>query len=255
MTDYKPPLQDQIAWVTGAGSGIGRAIAIKLARQGARIASIDIDATAAQITCDGLASPSMAIACDVAHENSVNEACAKLEIDLGAADILVNAAGITYAQSIADHDEHAWQKILDVNLSGPFHMSRAVHATMIARQYGRIVNIASGSGVRVGAGVGAYGASKAGLIALTKALANEGAEAGVTANAVAPGLVDTPMMREHMPETETLEAAVRDSNIANPMGLLLQADDIAHAVAFLCHPDSRGITGQVLHINGGAIMP
>ena len=126
---------------------------------------------------------------------------------------------------------------------------------MITRRHGRIINIVSGSGVRVGAGVGAYGASKAGLIALTKALANEGAESGVTANAVAPGLVDTPMMRMHMPETETLEAAARVSNISNPMGLVLEPEDIAHAVAFLCHPESKGITGQVIHVNAGSIMP
>ncbi len=181
MTNSNQPLDGQIAWVTGAGSGIGRAIANKLAAQGAIVAALDIN--------------------------------------------------------------------------GPFHMSRAVHGAMIARQYGRIVNIASGSAVRVGPGVGAYGASKAGLIALTKALASEGAEAGVTANAVAPGLVDTAMMRKHMPETEMLETAARQSSIANPMGLLLQPEDIAHTVAFLCHPDSRGITGQVIHVNGGAIMP
>lgn len=253
MIDPNKPLDGQVAWVTGAGSGIGRAIAYKLASQGASVAALDINGDAAHATVEKTGGT--ALACDVSDESAVLSVSTKLQNKLGPVDILINAAGITLNQTIASHDEKAWQKILDINLSGPFHMSRAVHGEMIARGRGRIVNIASGSGVRVGAGVGAYGASKAGLIALTKALANEGARAGVTANAVAPGLVDTGMMREHMPETEMLEAAVRESDIANPMSLLLQPEDIAHTVAFLCHPDSRGITGQVIHVNGGAIMP
>jgi NAD(P)-dependent dehydrogenase (short-subunit alcohol dehydrogenase family) len=145
--------------------------------------------------------------------------------------------------------------VLDINLNGPFYMTRAVLAGMLARNYGRIVNITSASAVRVGTGVAAYGSSKAGLIALTKSVANEAAAHGVTVNAVAPGLVDTEMMRNVFPTTAALEAIARNSPIANPMGKLLQPEDIAHAVAFLCHPRSWGITGQVLHVNAGAIMP
>mgnify|MGYP006163113067 CR=1 FL=1 len=253
MLDTIKPLNGQVAWITGAGSGIGRAITHKLARQGAMIAALDICEQAAKTTIDGL--QGIALKCDVSDESDVMLISKKLNKNLGPCDILINAAGITANHRIASHDKKVWQKIIDVNLTGPFHMSRAIHASMITRRHGRIINIVSGSGVRVGAGVGAYGASKAGLIALTKALANEGAESGVTANAVAPGLVDTPMMRMHMPETETLEAAARVSNISNPMGLVLQPEDIAHAVAFLCHPESKGITGQVIHVNAGSIMP
>lgn len=246
-------LNNQVAWVTGAGSGIGKAIAYKLASQGAKIAVIDINPDAAVSTAIEL--EGIHVECNVADQSSVAAASNYLSEKLGTVDILINAAGITHYEAIAHHNEDDWQKILNVNLTGPFHMARVVHSTMIEKGYGRIVNIASGSAIRVGAGVGAYGSSKAGLIALTKALANEGAPFGVTANAVAPGLVDTAMMRAHMPETAMLEQAAQKSDIANPMGLLLKPEEIAHAVAFLCHPDSYSITGQVIHVNAGAIMP
>jgi NAD(P)-dependent dehydrogenase (short-subunit alcohol dehydrogenase family) len=135
------------------------------------------------------------------------------------------------------------------------HVTRAVLGGMLERGFGRVVNIASGTAVRVSAGTAAYAASKAGLIALTKAVAVEGATRGVTANAVAPGLVDTPLMRAVMPTRELLEAAAATSAIANPMGVVLDAEDIAHAVAFLASVASGRITGQVLHVNAGAVMP
>jgi NAD(P)-dependent dehydrogenase (short-subunit alcohol dehydrogenase family) len=142
-----------------------------------------------------------------------------------------------------------------VNLTGAFHVTRAVLGGMIERGYGRIVNVASGTAVRVSPGAAAYAASKAGLIALTKAVALEGAAHSVTANAVAPGLVDTPMTRRLMPTDEALSTAATSSPIANPMGTVLSPDDIAHAIHFLCQTRSGRITGQVLHVNAGALMP
>jgi NAD(P)-dependent dehydrogenase (short-subunit alcohol dehydrogenase family) len=145
--------------------------------------------------------------------------------------------------------------VLGVNLTGAFHVTRAVLGGMIERRAGRIVNIASGTAVRVSAGAAAYASSKAGLIAFTKAVAAEGAPFGVTANAVSPGLVDTAMTRRLMPTDDALQAAATSSPIANPMGVVLTPEDIAHAVVFLCHPASGRITGQVLHVNAGALMP
>jgi len=247
------PFSGKTAWVTGAASGIGRAIARELAGQGARVAVIDLDANGATRVAGEIGG--VAIRCDVADEESVARAAHELEKQPGPPDMLVNAAGISHAEPVAAHSTASWRRVLDVNLSGPFFMTRAVLPGMMARGYGRIVNITSASGVRVGAGLAAYGSSKAGLIALTKAVANEAAAYGVTANAVAPGLVDTEMMRKLFPTTEALEAMAKQSPIANPIGKLLQPEDIAHAVAFLCHPRSWGLTGQVLHVNAGALMP
>ncbi len=253
MADDLEPLRDRVAWVTGAASGIGRAIAYKLAEQGARLGVIDLVEEAAVQVAEKLGGT--AIACDVSDAEAVHRACRELEQRVGPPDILVNAAGVAHGEAVAGHNEESWRRVLDINLTGPFHFTREVLAGMMERGFGRIVNISSGSGVRVGAGSAAYGASKGGLIAFTRGVANEAAAAGVTANAVAPGLVDTPMTRQAMGDAEQLASVARSSNIANPMGIVLQPEDIAHAVAFLCHPDSRGITGQVLHVNGGSIMP
>jgi NAD(P)-dependent dehydrogenase (short-subunit alcohol dehydrogenase family) len=247
------PFSGQTAWVSGAASGIGRAIARELAINGARVAILDVNGEAAGAVAAEI--DGVAVRCDVADETAVARAARELEAQLNPADILVNAAGISLAEPVVAHATASWQRVLDINLNGPFYMTRAVLAGMLARNYGRIVNITSASAVRVGTGVAAYGSSKAGLIALTKSVANEAAAHGVTVNAVAPGLVDTEMMRNVFPTTAALEAIARNSPIANPMGKLLQPEDIAHAVAFLCHPRSWGITGQVLHVNAGAIMP
>jgi len=253
MAENLDPLRGRVAWVTGSASGIGRAIAYKLAEQGARLGVIDLAEEAALQVAEKLGGT--AIACDVSDEDAVSSATRELERRVGSPDILVNAAGVAHGEAVVGHDEKAWRRVLDINLTGPFHFTREVLAGMMERGFGRIVNISSGSGVRVGAGSAAYGASKGGLIAFTRGVANEAAVAGVTANAVAPGLVDTPMTRQAIGDAEQLASVARSANIGNPMGIVLQPEDIAHAVAFLCHPDSRGITGQVLHVNGGSLMP
>jgi NAD(P)-dependent dehydrogenase (short-subunit alcohol dehydrogenase family) len=252
MSEQAGPLTGRIAWVTGAASGIGQAIARRLARDGARIGALDLDAEGAEALAKELGGASAA--CDVADPESVGRAARRLEQQLGPPDILVNAAGIAHRETVAGHALESWRRVLDINLSGPFHLTREVLGGMMQRRFGRIVNISSGSGVRVGAGTAAYGASKGGLIAFTKGTANEAAASGVTVNAVAPGLVNTPMTRKLF-GAENLAATAQSSVISNPMGLVLSPDDIAHAVAFLCHPDSRAITGQTLHVNAGALMP
>ena len=223
---------------------------------------VDVDperaaAVANECSGDGPADAvAVAVACDVADPDSVDAAAAMLRDSMGDADLLVNCAGVSSGgRPIAEHDEAGWQRVLAVNLSGAFHVTRAVIGGMIDRGFGRIVNVASGTGVRPSPGAAAYASSKAGLIALTKTVALEGAAHGVTANAVAPGLVDTAMTRRVMPTDESLAAAARDSRIANPMGVVLQPEDIAHAIAFFCSPGARYVTGQTLHVNAGALMP
>jgi NAD(P)-dependent dehydrogenase (short-subunit alcohol dehydrogenase family) len=242
-----------VAWVTGAGSGIGRACARRLASDGADVVAIDVDLGAVQAVAEEIGG--VAVECDVADADAVRSVAAQLVEWQGPPDIVVCAAGIGHSEPVAGHDEEGWQRVLAVNLSGPFHLLREVTGAMGEQGWGRIVNISSGAGVRTGPATGAYGSSKAGLIALTKALANELAENGVTVNAIAPGLVDTAMTRRLMPSDEMMAAAAKKSRAASPIGVPLQPEDIAHAVAFLCHPDSWGITGQTLHVNGGSVMP
>ncbi len=252
MAQQDRPLEGRTAWITGGASGIGRAIAERLGREGARLGLIDLNAESVEKVAAELGGVS--VSCDVSDAESTAAALDQLESALGPPDLLINAAGIAHREEIAGHDAGSWQRVLDVNLTGPFLVLRRVVEGMAARGNGRIVNLASGSGVRVGAGIGAYGASKAGLIALTRALANETAGTGVTVNAVAPGLVDTPMTRAVF-GGQPLADVARSSDIQNPMGRVLEPRDIAHAVAFLCHPDTWAMTGQVLHVNAGALMP
>jgi 2-hydroxycyclohexanecarboxyl-CoA dehydrogenase len=246
-------LDDRTAWVTGGASGIGLATVARLAGEGARVGVLDVDAAGAV----GVATRygGHGVGCDVADPQSVDVAVNALVERSGAPDILVNAAGISMSAPVATHDEASWERVLSVNLTGAFHVTRPVLGGMIERGYGRIVNVASGTALRVSPGAAAYAASKAGLIAFTKAVAVEGAQHGVTANAVAPGLVDTPMTRSLMPTDEALSAAATASPIANPMGTVLAPEDIAHAIHFLCQERSGRITGQVLHVNAGALMP
>ena len=217
------------------------------------MAAIDVDSESARATADEIGG--VAGVCDVSDAEDVRRLVRELERDPGPPDVLVCAAGVGHTEPAAGHGEESWRRVLDVNLTGPFHFAREVLGGMCERGWGRIVNISSGSGVRPGPATGAYGASKAGLIALTKSIAYDGAEHGVTANCIAPGLVDTAMTRRLMPTDEMMAAAAKKSRAASPIGKPLQPEDIAHAVAFLCTPESWGITGQTLHVNAGALMP
>src|SRR6478752_593438 len=219
-------LDGRVAWVTGAGSGIGRGVARRLARDGATVGLLDVDGgRAAEVATECSQDSStghVSVACDVADVESVATAAAELTAALGAPDLLVNCAGVGLgSHPVATHDEDQWQRVLAVNLSGAFHMTRAVLGGMIERGYGRIVNISSGNAVRPSAGASAYASSKGGLIAFTKTVALEGAEYGVTANVVAPGLTDTAMTRRLMPSDEALQYAATKSGIANPMKTVL----------------------------------
>jgi 3-oxoacyl-[acyl-carrier protein] reductase len=245
-------LAGRIAIVTGAGQGIGRAIALAMAREGASVVIADINAETAQRVQTEAAlagGKSLGIATDVAGEDSVNDLLRYCVGEFGGVDILVNNAGIFPRCSVAEMSEKLWDWVIATNLTGAFLCGRAVVPEFLRRGRGRIVNISSGlafQGARFGAH---YAASKAGLVGLTKALALELAPYGITANAICPGTTDTALPRSGRSEDELL---IRAQQI--PLGRIAQPEDITGAAVFLASDAAQFITGQVLLVNGGSLM-
>jgi 3-oxoacyl-[acyl-carrier protein] reductase len=244
--------EDQVAVVTGAGRGIGRAIAIRLAREGARIAVISRSQANANNTAEELnkitSDNARPYALDVADGEAVAAHCATIIKDFGKVTVLVNNAGITRDRLSMRMPESDWDAVLDTNLKGAFHFIQNLQRPMMRQSYGRIINISSVSGLIGQAGQVNYSASKAGLIGLTKALAREIAGRNVTVNAVAPGFITTDM-------TEHLSKNIRTQVLAHiPLGRFGDCEDVAAAVAFLASPEARYITGQVLAVDGGMAM-
>lgn len=253
MTESNNCLEGKVAWVTGGASGIGESTVRTLAEKGASVGILDIDTDKAASLIEELGL--VAVNCDIADQTELHKALDTLNDKLGEPYILVNSAGVSYGQRVAKHDVDGWQRVMDINLTGPFLTARYVLGGMIQREEGRIINVSSGAAVRVVTGSAAYGASKAGLQALTKAIAHEGAKAGVTCNAVAPGTIDTPLARSYFAKPEDLEEAVKTPAFSNPMHALMKPFEIARVITFLCEPDSAHITGQTLYINAGGVMP
>ena len=242
-------LQGKCALVTGGSRGIGRAVCLELARQGARVAvNYAGNAAAAEETvkaCEALGAEAFAIQADVA-DTAASEAMVKEVLArFGRLDILVNNAGVTRDGLMPMMKEADWDAVLDTNLKGAFHCMKAVYRPMMKQKYGRIVNLSSIVGLRGNAGQANYAASKAGLIGLTKSMAKELAARNVTVNAVAPGFIDTDM-------TAALPEKAREAMLTTiPMGRLGQAEDVAQAVAFFAGDASAYVTGQVLCVDGG----
>lgn len=238
--------------VTGGGRGIGRALALALADAGADVAVADIDlsaakAVAAEIT--GRGRRGLAIETDVTSKPAV-EAMVQTTVErLGGLDILINNAGIFPIASVATMREEDWDRVMAVNLKGVFLCSQAALAPMRQRGGGRIINIASVSGLVGAVGFAHYAASKAGVIGFTKALAREVAPMGITVNAIAPGIIDTEMTRQTFPASalELYKAQV-------PLRRLGQPEDLAAIVVFLASPGVAYITGQVYVVDGGYTM-
>lgn len=243
--------QGRIALVTGAAQGIGRAIALELAKAGATLALADINEAKLALVAaevEALGGTAAAFKLDVSNQESI-EAGAKAVLDrFGKVEILVNNAGITRDALMMTMKRSDWDLVIAINLTGPFLLTQALIRQMIKNRWGRVVNMASVVGRAGQAGQVNYAASKAGLIGLTKSLAREVASRGITVNAVAPGYIETPM-------TAVLDEKVSAAMLANiPLARRGTDLDVAQAVAFLASDAASYITGQVIDVNGGMFM-
>jgi 3-oxoacyl-[acyl-carrier protein] reductase len=244
-------LDGKIALVTGAGRGIGRAVAEKLASEGADLALCDVKVewlAETEAAVKGMGRKVISVAADVSKAAEVDAAVDAVQAACGRIDILVNNAGITRDGYLARMSEEDWDAVLDINLKGTFLMTKAVAKLMMKQKSGNIINIASIIGLIGNAGQCNYAASKAGAIALTKSTAKELASRNIRANAIAPGFIETKM-------TDALPEDIRKKMLdAIPMRRFGLPADIAHAVLFLASDASAYLTGQVLSVNGGMVM-
>ena len=245
-------LAGQVALVTGASRGIGRAIAVKLASDGASVfVNFVRDHAAAAETVQRIRAAggeASAIAFDVTDEEAVRQAIDEICKGTKSLDILVNNAGLSIDNLVLRLKSDEWETVLNVNLRGTFHCTKAALRPMLRARYGRIVNIGSVIGSMGNAGQGAYAAAKAGIVGFTKATAREVASRGITVNTVAPGFIETDMVG-HLPETRRSEYLS-----VIPAGRFGTAEEVADVVGFLARRESGYITGQVVGINGGLYM-
>ena len=243
---------NQVAIVTGAGRGIGRAIAIRLASEGARVAVVsrtekNSEQVAEEINAK-FAGLAKGYAVDVADHAAVQALCERIQGDFSRVDILVNNAGITRDGLSMRMSPEDWDAVMETNLKGAFNFYQGVVRGMMKQRSGRLINIASVAGLMGNAGQANYAASKAGLIAFTKVVARELASRSVTSNAVAPGFITTDM-------TEVLPQQIKDGVVKQiPLARFGQPEDIASAVSFLAGTEAGYITGQVLTVDGGLVM-
>jgi 3-oxoacyl-[acyl-carrier protein] reductase len=239
-------LIDQIAIVTGAGSGIGRASALALAAEGARVVVADCRVDAAEAVRKKILSKggqALAVMVDVADPESVGKLVETTLGAFGQIHVLMNSAGIIDRRPMIEMSDQEWHRVLGVNLHGTFYCCRAVGRHMAERRYGRIINMASDRGTYGMAGSAHYAASKGGVASLTKSLALELGPFGVTVNAIAPGVTDTPMARGRLSEEEWQSRAKRD-----PLGRFSQPQEIARLVVFLAGEGGAFMTGQVVTV-------
>lgn len=239
----------QVALVTGGSRGIGRAIADRLASDGARVVVTSrsedrAEAVAAELPGEGHAG----MACDVADRTSVEALVDRIDAEVGPLDIVVNNAGVTEDNILVRLSEDAWDTVVDTNLKGAFNVVRAVTRGMMKRRAGRIINITSVVGLTGNRGQVNYAASKAGLLGLTKSVAKELASRNILCNAVAPGFIETDMTAELTDEARSaLQGQIALGRLGDP-------EDVAGVVAFLAGPDAAYMTGQVLVVDGGMVM-
>ncbi len=244
-------LENEIAFVTGASRGIGRAIAEGLGRAGATVIGTATTQAGADAISERLAAAGiegMGLSLDVTEQTSVDAAVKSVKERYAAPTVLVNNAGVTRDNLLMRMKEEEWQSIIDTNLTSVYRLSKACLRGMMKAKGGRIINIASVVGATGNPGQANYCAAKAGMIGFTKSLAREVGVRGITVNAVAPGFIDTDM-------TSALPEAQRDALLAGiPLARLGAPEEIAHAVVFLASPNASYITGETIHVNGGMYM-
>ena len=244
-------LADKVAVVTGAGRGIGRAVALAYARMGADVACVSrTEENSANVAAEveALGRRAWPLAVDVSDTAAVDAAAKEILELAGRVDILVNNAGVTRDNLLMRMSEEEWDTVLNTNLKGAFNFTRALTRPFIKQRSGRIINIASVVGLIGNAGQSNYAASKAALIGFTKSIARELAPRGITVNAIAPGFIETDM-------TAVLDDKVREEVLGRvPLGRFGSSDDIAHAAAFLAMEPTGYVTGQVLTVDGGMVM-
>jgi 3-oxoacyl-[acyl-carrier protein] reductase len=241
-------LTDKRALITGASGGIGGAIAKALHGQGATVALSGTRVDALQALADELGGQSHVIACDLSSAEGAAQLIKDCSEAMGGIDILVNNAGLTRDNLAMRMKDEDWQTVLDVNLTASFQLSKACLRGMMKQRFGRIIGITSVVGVTGNAGQANYAASKAGMIGMSKSLAQEVASRGITVNCVAPGFIVTPMTDALSEEQkETLLGAI-------PTGRLGEVEDIAMSVVYLASDEASYVTGQTLHVNGGMAM-
>jgi 3-oxoacyl-[acyl-carrier protein] reductase len=244
--------KDRVAIVTGGARGIGKAIALAFAREGARVVLVDVDEEMLETLKNEIKKRkgvAIAASCDITKSAEVKAMVEKVQKAFGRVDILVNNAGIIRRGTIETITEEDWDKVIEVNLKGTFNCSKAVVETMKQQRYGKIINVSSIAG-KMGDITSApgYGPSKAGIDALTKTLARQLAQYGINVNGVAPHAIETEMSAQWSPER-------RKEIIASiPLGRLGKPEDVADAVLFLASDDASFITGEILDVNGGALM-
>ncbi len=252
-------LQNQVAIVTGAGRGIGRAIAIALAGEGAKIVAADINAEWAETTGGDIrriGGDALAIVVDVTQRSQIGDLVRTTLERFGHIDILVNDAGVMSTTPLLELREEEWDRVLDVNLKGTFLTCQAVGEVMRSQGHGRIVNISSTSGKMGAPGQGAYCASKHGIIGLTKVLAIELGPFGITANAVCPGNTDTEMSRQVFEARAASRGLTTDELLQGivaktPLGRIGRPEDVGRVVVFLVSPGADFVTGQAIAVCGG----
>jgi 3-oxoacyl-[acyl-carrier protein] reductase len=244
-------LKDQQAFITGAGQGIGKDIALGMAREGAHIAVADINLEAAEASANeirALGVKGIAIKLDVSSQNEVASAFEAFTKELGRIDILINNAGITKDALLMRMTEEDWDAVINVNLKGTFLCTKEAVKKMVKQQYGKIISISSVVAFIGNPGQINYSASKSGIVGFTKTIAKEYASRGIRVNAIAPGFIQTVM-------TEVLSEKVKESMKKSiPLGFFGRPEDVAQAAIFLTSKEADYITGQVIHINGGMYM-
>jgi len=237
----------QTALITGAGRGIGKTIAVKLAESGLDIAIADMTPVSDDVLreIEEYGTKCLAFQLDVTDVESVNSVVKKIIDETGGIHILVNNAGITQDNLFMRMKPEQWSQVIDVNLNGVFHVTKAVIRTMVKQHSGRIINISSVVGFSGNPGQVNYSSTKSGLIGFTKSLSREVGTRGITVNAVAPGFINTAM-------TQALNESQQQAILSQiPLGRMGEAEDVANAVAFLASEEASYITGTVLHVNGG----